>query len=475
MKRMLAAILAIGSAILLSSAPTKTGAQTAENLNPPLPPAAASSGGTESSAVSWPLAFSDTAASYTIYPPQCDSWNGHRFVGRSAVAIQPYGQAEPTYGVIEFNALTLVDKNTQTAKLADVKISGTDFSGAERMQKYLPTLRSIFSEEAPPLALGNLESSLVYTPPERPARLINTPPNVVVANRPAVLVSLDGPPVWRPAPGTILDRAINTRVLLLRDASGRYYLHVFDGFLQADSLQGPWTVASQPPADLAVAQKAAVDAGLVDLMQGTPNSVTGVEPSLSTSATPEVFVETKPSELITFSGAPEYAPIPDTDLLYADNTSANVFKLLTDQQDYILISGRWYRAPSLDGPWQFVPGNQLPADFAEIPDTSPKENVKASVPGTPQAEEALIANSIPQSAAVPVNETMENPQIDGGIQLAPIAGTPLDYVVNSATPIIEVNPELWYACQDGVWYDSTSANGPWTAATSVPPVIYTIP
>lgn len=38
-----------------------------------------------------------------------------------------------------------------------------------------------------------------------------------------------------------------------------------------------------------------------------------------------------------------------------------------------------------------------------------------------------------------------------------------------------MNPELWYACQDGVWYDSMSANGPWTVATSVPSVIYTIP
>ena len=70
---------------------------------------------------------------------------------------------------------------------------------------------------------------------------------------------------------------------------------------------------------------------------------------------------------------------------------------------------------------------------------------------------------------------MPAPQIDGARKLAPIEGTPLNYVVNSATPIIEVDPQSWYACQNGVWYVATSANGPWTVAASVPAVIYTIP
>ena len=49
-----------------------------------------------------------------------------------------------------------------------------------------------------------------------------------------------------------------------------------------------------------------------------------------------------------------------------------------------------------------------------------------------------------------------------------IEGTPLHYVVNSATPIIEVNPQAWYACQNGVWYVGPTVNGPWTVATPWP-------
>jgi len=471
MKRVVVSAFAIGTVVLLLSCATRNAAQTTDG---PLYGAAITAAGPVSDP--WPLVFISGTNTYTVFEPQCDSWDGHQLVGRSAIAVQPYGQAQPTYGVLGFSAITLVNKTTRTVALADVKVTGADFPSAHgQMQDCLTTLRQVFPERAPSLSLDRLEGSLTSLQPRKAERLNNTPPRVIVATRPAVLVYIDGPPAWRPVPDTKLERVINTRTLLLKDESGKYYLHIFDGYLQADSLDGHWMVAARAPDGAAAAEKQALDSGQVDLMQGAPDAITRKEPSLRTSAIPDVFVATAPAELITFSGSPEFASVPGTDLLYADNTSADVFKLLTDQQNYILISGRWYRAPSLNGPWQFVPGNQLPSDFANIPDTSPKENVKAAVPGTPQAEEALIANSIPQSTAVAKTGQMQNPQVDGTVQLAAIAGTPLHYVVNSATPIIEVDPQSWYACQNGVWYVATSANGPWTVATSVPAVIYTIP
>jgi hypothetical protein len=50
---------------------------------------------------------------------------------------------------------------------------------------------------------------------------------------------------------------------------------------------------------------------------------------------------------------------------------------------------------SLNGPWQYVPGRSLPADFAKIPAEDPKANVLVSVPGTPQAQEAVIPTPSP--------------------------------------------------------------------------------
>lgn len=475
MKRLFVPPFFICAVVLFASSATNNDAQTTADNYGSAPNQELTPGSPEITA-DWPLTFSSDGVAYSIFAPQCDSWNGHDFIGRSAVAVQAPGQSRPVYGTIGLNAITLVDKNARTVKLADMNVTSASFPTAgSQTQNYLAALRGL-PQRVPSMSLDRVQGSLTLPPPAHAERLNNTPPIIITATRPAVLVSIDGPPVWKPVPGTSLERVINTRVLLFRDASGRYYLHLFDGYLQANSLESRnWRVTTEIPDGAALAQEQALTAGDVDLMSGSPDTMTGREPSLSTSAIPDVFVATTPAELITFSGAPEYMPISGTDLLYADNTSGNVFKLLTDQNNYLLLAGRWYRAPSLNGPWQFVPGNELPRDFANIPDNSPKENVKASVPGTQQAQEALVANSIPQSAAVPLNQQMQNPQTDGSPQLAPIEGTPLQYVVNSETPIIKVGPQSWYACQDGVWYFSTSVSGPWSVATSVPPVIYTIP
>ena len=105
----------------------------------------------------------------------------------------------------------------------------------------------------------------------------------------------------------------------------------------------------------------------------------------------------------------------------------------------------------------------------------PKENAKAAVPQTPQAQEAVIANDIPQTATVSRTRASFTPLINGTPDLKPVPDTPLMYVVNSPTPIIMVSQYTWYAVQNGVWFTASSVQGPWVVATSVPPVIYSIP
>ncbi len=170
-----------------------------------------------------------------------------------------------------------------------------------------------------------------------------------------------------------------------------------------------------------------------------------------------------------------WVPLEGTQLLYVGNTNGNVFQDLLDQQFYVLVTGRWFRAPSLGGPWSFVPGTALPPDFGLIPVTSPKENVLASVPGTAEAQEAAIAAGIPQMATVYRAKVSFQPVVNGAPILQPIPGTPLSYVFNSPDAIITLGPNQWYAVQMGVWFTSASLYGPWTVATFVPAVIYTIP
>ena len=54
----------------------------------------------------------------------------------------------------------------------------------------------------------------------------------------------------------------------------------------------------------------------------------------------------------------------------------------------------------------------------------------ASVPGTPQAQEALIANSIPQTASITRSEAELNVKYDGEAVFVPIQGTSMSYAQN---------------------------------------------
>jgi hypothetical protein len=141
----------------------------------------------------------------------------------------------------------------------------------------------------------------------------------------------------------------------------------------------------------------------------------------------------------------------------------------------VLAAGRWFRAPSAAGPWTWVDPQSLPSDFSRIPPGHAREAVLASIPGTPQAKEAVVANQVPQTAAVKVREARFEASYDGPPKLEPIDGTLLHYVPNSPVPIIEVAPDQWFAVRDGVWFTAPSANGPWRVATRVPPILYTIP
>lgn len=467
-------LLATLVVILAACASKHTGDYNYNSSTAYLPPQAAGEPGEGL----WPRPLVSGTTTNFLYEPQVDSWNGRQLVARQAVALSSPGQPEPVFGVVTLHALTLVDKTKRTVSLENIQILGGDFPSARaQTPDFLRKLSQTFPKELTGLSLDRLEASFVAPPPVQSSSqpLNNTPPRFIVSTQPAILVSIDGPPVFRPVAGTDLQRVLNSRVLVLKDPAGHVYVHVLDGYMGAPSLEGPWTVAPAPKGATKAEQQAQAAATPVDLLDEQPDSGTNQPLSLTAATAPAVYVSTTPAELLVFEGSPAFVPIPDTHLLYAANTTANVFKSTAEQQTYVLSSGRWFRAPGLAGPWQYVPADRLPQDFASIPDNSPKENVKASVPGTPQATEAVIANSIPQSTKVGRTEPMPAPQIDGPPRLEPIAGTPLFYVANSGTPIIKVDDRSWYACQNGVWFTAGSLSGPWTVAVSVPPVIYTIP
>jgi hypothetical protein len=407
-----------------------------------------------------------------------DTWQGNQLSAHAAVAAQPASDTEPTFGVVWLSSRTDVDKADRLVTLEDVRVTRANFpSAAARASAWQTQLQGLLRSEGNTISLDRLEASLAVQQELQIGKsqpLVNTPPRIIFSSTPAMLIPVDGDPVLRSAPEGY-QRVINTRALLLEDR-GTYYLHVFDGWMRAQDPEGPWTVMTLHPASLDDAMHQLDASHQVDLLEGTPADSTRLPPTLASNP-PTVFVSTKPAELIVTDGTPNYLPIDGTRLLYLSNTTGRVFKFMGDNQTYVLISGRWYRSSSVNGPWTYVAGGDLPADFAQIPDASPMENVKASIPGTPQAQEAAIADAVPQTATVQRAHTTLDPApaFDGDPEFLPIAGTDLQYVANSAMPIIEAGPAAFYAVQNGVWFYASSVYGPWAVAAAVPPVIYSIP
>jgi hypothetical protein len=457
-----------------SAAPTMGQYEAAADTGLALQPAPGPQAGAPPGVDPWPRTINAGNASVRVFQPQVSSWTGNQLTFRVAVGLTPNGSAE-TFGVATGAARTEVDRTSRLVDLEDFGALTLKFPTlTDNGQSYAPQIRQAVTTALATVSLNRLETSLhaSQTFAATPVAVNNTPPAIIVSYGPAILVPIDGTPVIKPIAGTRFERVINTQAMLARARFGAtWYLHVYDGWLSAPAFGGPWTRALTPPVGLDDAADNLAAQKLVDLLRASNATP---PPSLA-NGVPAIYVTQSPTELIIFKGQPNFVPVTGTSLLWASNTAADAFIDTVDNSYYVLISGRWYRARSLSGPWTFVAANALPADFAKIPKDSPAGAVLASVAGTPQAQEALIANSIPQSATISLaSPPTFTPSFDGVPQYGQIQGTTLQYVVNSSTPII-ASGASFYAVQAGVWFTATSLTGPWTVATSVPPAIYTIP
>ena len=411
-----------------------------------------------------------------VYQPQVDAWDGNQMQLRAALSVKPAGSQAQVFGVVLATARTAVDRAARTVLMNDVEITKIDFpSLPDRGAAYGAELKTKAIGSVRTLSLDKVEASLKAAGVKAPSFPVqNDPPRVIASTSPAILVPIDGPAAIRPLPDdNRFRRVINTRALILQSGGGdTFYLHVYDGWLAAQTLDGPWQVARSTPFGIDSVAKKLAASGLVDLLDGGPTA--NPKPSLARGV-PTIYTSNVPTELIVFKGQPNYVPVAGT-LLWATNTGADVFIDSASNYTYLLLSGRWFRSVGMNGPWSFVASNALPPDFARIPTSSPAAIVLASVAGTPQAQEAVIANSIPQTATVPLRGGPGfMPNFDGAPQFQPIAGTSLLAATNGSVPVIQVNPQSYYAVSSGVWFTAESIAGPWMVAVAVPDVIYTIP
>jgi len=330
----------------------------------------------------WPRAFTSDNDKFNIYQPQVDSWEANQIHLYSAVELKTGNEAAARYGVVWFQARTEVDKVNRMVTFDQAKVTEVKFPAAhEKESELISILEKRLPTVTKNISLDRLEAELdANDDVVKRVEVKNDPPKVIIARKPSVQVLIDGAPQMRGVPGTKLQRVINTRSIILFDEDKKlYFLRVQDWWLQSKELEDSWKYAKKLPDDMKKAEEYIVSQ---NIGQDPEGAKTKQQPSLKESGkngdVPDVYVVYGPTELIETTGDPKFTPIPGTGLEFAANTSGNIFRLGTDY--YILVSGRWFKNPTLDGPWTFVDSQAMPADFAKIPADSPKSTVLASVP-----------------------------------------------------------------------------------------------
>ncbi len=421
--------------------------------------------------ITWPREFKGKDGSKLVmYAPQIENWEKFdKLQARVAVAFAKKEKEAPALGSFLISADTEVDHERRLVKIMNLQASDLKFPSLEpgvigkisdEIGKAVPKDDLLISLDR---MLTNLQRSQAQI---QEVNVKNDPPKVFVNFKPSVLLLLDGKPIWSPVKDNELKWAVNTNWdLFFHEKSNKYYLLNQNAWLETSNLSGPWSPAFKLPDSFAKLPKD--DKNWDDVRKNLPGK------NLKPEEVPAVYTSEVPAELILTKGEAKLENIPGTNVQWVSNTESDLFFYPQDRNWYFLVSGRWFRSDRLNGEWKFTTP-ELPQDFTKIPADHPRGDVRASVPGTRESDEAIILASIPQKAQVERNKVTAEVQYAGEPQFKPIEDTPMSYAVNTSNSVIKVG-DMYFLCYQAVWFASKSPNGPWLVADSIPKEIYTIP
>jgi hypothetical protein len=472
----LAAMMGLPNAALIRAQGATAAPAAAPKTAPAVPPQVAAAAGNPPAGTNadtgWPRTVVLKSGNAEWYQPQIENWfNQKQIVAWSAVSYTPTG-GKPALGSIKIEGPTKVSVDERVVAM-DLKITQFSFPSLSPDQvKALVADVQALPERQRIIDLDRLLAYVADSPLQvkETAGLKADPPKIFSAPAPAILLGMDGPPIWSPIKDVDLRFAVNTNWDLFEHGPTKtYYLRVENSWLQSTAVSGPWTPVQKLPDSF---KKLPADDNWKEVKEAVPGK------KFSEKNKPKVFYSEEPAELIEIQGVPILKPVVGAgDLQWVSNTEADVFRMGKTGDYYFLIAGRWFKSAGLDGPWTFATPS-LPVEFKLIPIEHERSRVLASIPGTAQATEAILLAQIPRTARVNKKDT-KAPEViyaGGKPEFQPIEGAQgnLQRAVNTDKDIIKFG-DLYYMCFQGVWFMSTAATGPWSVASTVPKEIYTIP
>lgn len=414
-----------------------------------------------------------TGGAVTIYEPQIASWEKQsEMVAWSAVSYESAPKAKLALGSMKIESQTAISVDHRLVKFTNFQIKEINLPTVtpDDAKRIAAALEAELPDEAKTLelekVLAAVDKSQLAVPKSENPNVKADPPIVLYSPSPAILVGLDGDPIWSPIKDVDLKFALNTNWDLFEHTTSKtYYLRNETYWMKSNNINNGWMPAGKLPESFS---KLPDDDNWKDVKANLPGKV------VSASKIPNVVTVTAPTEMIVTTGPAKYTPVEGTSLLWVNNTESDIFRNGAEGSFYYLVAGRWFSAPSLYGPWTFATP-ELPEDFQKIPVEHPRSRVLASVPGTQQSVEAILQANVPRTARVNKNQ-LKAPDViyQGEPEFQPIKDTMLWRAVNTDKDVIKYGNEF-YLCYQAVWFKSPDAKGPWTVAEEIPSEIYKIP
>lgn len=424
----------------------------------------------------WPQSYETEVYEIGIYQPQIYAWEDFkRAKARVAVAVKRKGQEDEvaTFGAMVIEAETVADFDNRVVHFGTREVTKLHFPELEDEKEAAAVAKAVRSVLTPkrPLQLSldamlaNVERSQMQS---REVDVNLAPPPIYFSDKPALLMMFMGEPAFEEVskgkPDLMFAANTNWDVLLDVDKA-TYYLLVDAHWLKtSDMKKGPWVAVDSVP----------------KVFSSLPKSDNWLEarqalqaPPMAKDKMPKIVYSETPAELVITEGKPQLSPIPETKLMYVSNTEADLFFYTAEKKYYLLAAGRWFRAASITGPWSAA-SNDLPVEFAKIPEDHKRASVLASVAGTAEADEAVIMASIPKTATVNRDTATVEVLYDGEPQFVDIDKIQVKYAVNTYQDVFYVDQD-YYCCHQGVWFTSKMPKSGWVVATKVPVAIYSIP
>src|SRR5580765_718062 len=265
-------------------------------IGAPTPAAARPAAATAAAAPSdggWPRSSTTASgAELILYQPQIESWtNQKHVVAYAAVSYASKGATKPALGTVKLDADTSVAMDERLVNFTGLKISDPSFPTLQRdqlrtvVEEIVATVTRTEQVIALDRVVSNIDTSQII--PKNVDGVKADPPTIFFSKTPAVLINIDGEPIWANITQNDLSSAVNTNWDLFQHGPTKtFYLRNDRVWLKATDVKGPWVPAGALPDSF---KKLPADENWKEVTASLPGQ------TVSAKQVPQVFVSFQPA------------------------------------------------------------------------------------------------------------------------------------------------------------------------------------